>query len=102
MKLNDEQLAVIEKQTGAKPLPEGDPAAESLKGAFGDHSFFLDPNGLYVFEGVELPDAEAGSEPALLVQIAEWTDDTKTSIAPVEPKPADLIVDLAGEGEVSE
>ena len=102
MKLNDRQLAVIEARTGAKPLPEGDPAAEHLKGAFGEHSFFLDPNGLYVFEGVDVPDTEASAEPALLVQIAEWTDETKSAIAPIEPKPADLVLDLADEVEATE
>lgn len=49
-----------------------------------------------------MPDAEHGAEPALLVQIAEWTDETKSAIAPIEPKPADLIVDLAGDGEGGE
>ena len=102
MKLDERQLAAIEARTGAKPLPADDPAATHLTGAFGEHSFFLDPNGLYVFEGIEVPDAEHGAEPALLVQIAEWTDETKSAIAPIEPKPADLIVDLAGEGEGGE
>ncbi len=102
MKLNDRQLAVIESHTGAIPLADTDPAAEPLKGAFGEHTFFLDPNGLYVFEGVNVPDAEAGTEPAVLIQIAEWTDETRTSIAPVEPKPADLVLDLAEEVAATE
>ncbi len=97
MKLDETQLAVVESQTGAKPLPADDPAAEQLSGAFGDHSFFLDPNGLYIFEGVDLPEAEHGTSPALLIQIAEWTDEEKTAIGPIEPKPADLILDLAME-----
>ncbi len=102
MKLNERQLAVIESQTGAKALPVDDPATEPLTGHFGDHSFFLDPNGLYIFESVDLPDAETGAEPALLVQIAEWTDDTKTAIGPIEPTAADLILDLAEQVEVPE
>ncbi|MEK9755078.1 MAG: hypothetical protein VW338_17945 [Rhodospirillaceae bacterium] len=67
MKLNERQLAAIEARIGAKPLPEEDPAATHLSGAFGEHSFFLDPNGLYVFEGIDATEAESGSEPALLV-----------------------------------
>ena len=102
MILDTRQLAVVESQTGAKPLPVDDPAHEHLTTAFGAHSFFLDPNGLYVFEGVQLPDADPGASPAVLIQIAEWTDETKSSIAPVEPKPADLIIDLAMEPPASE
>lgn len=97
MKLDDTQIAVVEHQTGAKPLPAGDPAAEQLSGAFGVHTFFLDPNGLYIFEGVDLPEAEHGTSPALLIHIAEWTDEERTAISPVEPKPADVIIDLAME-----
>ena len=95
MKLDVRQLAVVESQTGAKPLPADDPSVQQLTGAFGDHSFFLDPNGLYIFEGVDLPEAEPGAEPALLIQIAEWTDEEKTAIGPIEPKPAELVLDLA-------
>ena len=97
MKLDDQQLTIIENQTGTKPLPVDDPAVAQLSGHFGEHSFFLDPNGLYIFEAVDLPDTEAGTAPALLIQIAEWTDEEKTSIGPIEPKPADLIIDLAQE-----
>ena len=95
MMLNAQQLAIIENQTDTKPLPPDDPAVAQLSGHFGEHSFFLDPNGLYIFEAVNLPETEEGTSPALLVQIAEWTDPEKTSIGPIEPKPADLIIGLA-------
>lgn len=95
MKLDEQQLAVVESQTGAKPLPTDDPAVEQLTGHFGQHSFFLDPNGLYIFEGVDLPEAEPGAQPAVLIQIAEWMDEEKSSISPIEPTPADLVLDLA-------
>ncbi|MBT6093387.1 MAG: hypothetical protein HOH04_00795 [Rhodospirillaceae bacterium] len=97
MKLDAQQLALVENQTGAKPVPADDPAVEQLSGAFGDHSFFLDPNGLYIFEAVDLPDTEAGTSPALLIQVAEWTGEDKSAIGAIEPKPADLIIDLAME-----
>ena len=93
MKLTDAQIAAVEAQTGSKAVPADDEAAISLSGDFGDHTFYLDPNGLYVFERGEKPDFDG--EFAVLVQIAEWTDETRTALHPIEPDIRPVTINLA-------
>ena len=93
MKLTAMQIAIIERETEAKAIPEDDEVATSLTGQFGDHTFYLDPNGLYVFERSNAE--KQGREPVALVKIAEWVDESRTSISPIEPEVKPVIVDLA-------
>ena len=92
MKLTEAQIALIEKQLGSKALLEDDEAAISLRGNFGDHTFYLDPNGLYIFEKGNSPEHKGPF--AVLVHIAEWTDDKRTALSPIEPDIRQVAVDL--------
>lgn len=87
MKLSNTQIAATSDSLGATPVPEDHPVMDQLRDAFGEHTFFLDNEGLSVFvdeaeveEGVELPEGEPR-----LVMIAAWTDDERNSLAAVEP-----------------
>ena len=94
MKLNDAQAEKIKSQFGAEPLPADEPAVGQLTEAFGDHTFYLDANGLIIFEPVE---DQADSARAVLVAI--WADDKKEQLAGVEPQQTDTIVDFSGANE---
>lgn len=94
MKLSSQQVAVVKDELGADPLGEENPAMESLKNAFGDHTFYVGSDGLFVFESVNEP--EQAREPAQLVLVASWTDDQKTALEKIPPQQTDKVIDLAG------
>lgn len=93
MKLNSNQIAAVKQDLSADPLDENNPAMESLREAFGDHTFYVGPDGLFVVEPVE--DAAHPGEPAQLVLVAAWTDEDKNALQPVPPQQTETVVDLA-------
>jgi hypothetical protein len=93
MKLNASQIAAVKQDLSADPLEEQNPAMGALREAFGDHTFYVGSEGLFVVEPVE--DAEHPGEPAQLVLVAAWTDDDKKALQPVPPQETETVVDLA-------
>jgi len=105
MKLTAVQVATIEKKTGFKPLPEEAAEQTGLAEAFGDQTFYVDPEGVYVFESIEAPSGEG--EPVMAIRIAaveraEGGDDgdsgdggDEVTVRPVQPEATSLTVDLA-------
>jgi hypothetical protein len=93
MKLTSEQVEQTLTQFEAHAVPSNHPAVPQLNEIFGDHTFFLDGNGLNIVEPVE-----AGSDGSVqqgqVVNLANWTDATLTKLAPHEPEPTDAVVDL--------
>ncbi|MDX1710451.1 MAG: hypothetical protein R3316_04870 [Rhodovibrionaceae bacterium] len=92
MKFDDTQISTMQDQTGLQPIPDDNPAMEQLKQAFGEHTFYLDEQGLYVWEWIEGP--EADGQPVTAVQIATWADEDKTALQPTEPQVVDAVVKL--------
>ncbi|HZP74818.1 MAG TPA: hypothetical protein VFB45_01625 [Pseudolabrys sp.] len=87
--------ALVERaltQFPAQPVPDDHPAVAQLKQLFGDHTFFLDRNGLSIVEPTDSADARS----AAVVELASWTDATCTSLAPHEPEVTDTVVSLDG------
>ena len=87
MKLTSTQIAATRETIEANPLPDDHPVMGQLKEAFGEHTFFIDQNGLSVFvdqsevpEQVELPEGDPR-----LVLIAAWTDESRQALGAVEP-----------------
>jgi hypothetical protein len=91
VKLNEQQTDQVQRQTGLHPIPDDNPVADTLKSSFGDHTFYVDKNGLYVWEPVE---AEGVSQPAAAVMLAEWADEEKTALRPTEPTVSNVVVEL--------
>ena len=60
---------------------------------FGDHTFFLDSNGLNIVELTGQPAGER-TQAARVASIANWSDATKSQLASHEPEPTDAIVEL--------
>jgi hypothetical protein len=89
MKLTTAQVEHTLTQLDAKAIPESHPALPQLSGIFGDHTFFIDGNGLNIVEPI--PDHEREGR---VVSLAHWVDPQLTSLAPHEPRPTDAVVVL--------
>ena len=92
MKLNSTQLEQTLSQFEAEVLPDDHPALKQLSGMFGDHTFFLDNSGLNVLEPAGMPEAETPT--GEIVNLANWSDATLTSLRPHEPEPTGVLVVL--------
>ncbi len=92
MKLTTDQVGAIERQTGAIPIPDDNPANEALTDVFGEHTFYADQNGLHVLEPVNV-DSQDGDH-AEVIQIAQWTTDDKDELQPIEPQRTGAVLGL--------
>jgi hypothetical protein len=93
MKLTSEQVARTINQFEVQAIPDSHPAIPQLNELFGDHTFLLDTNGLNILEPAdEIPRGPV--QAARIVNLANWSDDTLTRLAPHEPEPTGAIVEL--------
>jgi hypothetical protein len=92
MKLNAAQVERALGQFDARALPENHPVVPQLNTLFGDHTFFLDGNGLNVLEPTEI--AEVETKAAQVVNLAYWGDADLTKLELHEPEPTGAIVVL--------
>jgi hypothetical protein len=92
MKLNSAQVEQALTQLQALVLPDNDPAVLELNALFGDHTFFLDRNGLNVVEPNE--DTQVGASTGMVVNLASWSDESMSGLAPHEPQPTEVVVML--------
>jgi hypothetical protein len=58
----------------------------------GEHTFFLDRNGLSIVEPAE--DGGAAAQWAQVVNLASWSDDNPTGLDLHEPEATDVVVML--------
>ena len=80
MKLSSESIDRTLTQFNAEAVPSEHPAADQFRSTFGDHTFFLDRNGLHIVEpGEPYPN---GAPTGRVVKLASWADASKTSLAP--------------------
>ncbi|MBV8535103.1 MAG: hypothetical protein JO128_05890 [Alphaproteobacteria bacterium] len=92
MKLSATQIAQTADEIGAQPVPPDHPIVLQLTRIYGDHTFFLDGEGLEIVEAARPDGADTA---ACLVKLASWTDDDRTRLAPHEPQTTDVVVMLA-------
>lgn len=92
MKLNTALVERTLDQFDAQAIPENHPVVHQLNSLFGDHTFFLDVNGLNIVEPTGQPDS--GSQTGQVVKLAGWSDDNRTSLAPHEPEVTDVVIVL--------
>ena len=90
MKLNAVQLRKVEEQFGVEAIPEEEPVTSDLKEAFGDHTFFLDADGLNIVELKVFPESSIGN----VVKVASWSSDEQTKLLRHEPEVLSITVDL--------
>jgi len=92
MKLTSALVNRTLNQFEAEAIPENHPVVPQLNSLFGDHTFFLNANGLSIVEPAGKTDS--GSQTAQVVKIADWKDSKRTSLIPREPEPTDVVVVL--------
>jgi hypothetical protein len=85
MKLNDALIEQVSAKLGAQPIPEAAAAHEMLKKHFGDHTFYLDATGAYIWELVEEDDTSGMQLTA--VQLASWVNEERSKLQAVPPLP---------------
>jgi hypothetical protein len=95
MKMNTAQIRQTLHQYQAQALPAEHPLVPQLERLFGDHTYFLDGNGLNIVEPVE-PEQADGLH-GVVVNLASWADEKAQSLQPHKPEATDMVVDLEGE-----
>jgi hypothetical protein len=92
MKLNSAQVEQTLTQFEAQVVPDDHPMVPKLNEMFGDHTYFLDGNGLNVVEPSK--DSDAGAAVGTVINVADWGDADMTSLAPHKPEPTEILVVL--------
>jgi len=77
-------------QFEAQAIPDNHPMIPQLYEIFGDHTFFLDDNGLNIVEPAE--PTQAGGQAGKVVNLADWSD--ANGLAAHDPEPTDLVIVL--------
>lgn len=90
MKLDSAQVKQTLSQLEAEVLPDDHPAVSRLTSVFGNHTFFLDGNGLKVLEPTEGPEMQVRS--GEVVSLADWSDATLTNLRPHAPEQTGVII----------
>ena len=86
MKLTSTQIEQTLGQFEAEPIPEDHPMIPQLNEVFGEHTYFVNSDGLIILE-------PAGSGLAG-VQSAKVVDDAPSALELHEPETTDLVVTL--------
>jgi hypothetical protein len=92
MKLNPARIDRTLSQFDAQPIPDNHPVMEQFNRLFGDHTFFIDRNGLNIIEPSDVP--EGNLETGRVIKLASWTDDTRSTLAPHERESTEVVVVL--------
>jgi len=95
MKMNTAQIRQTLHQYQAQAIPAEHPVIRELERLFGNHTYFLDGNGLNIVEPVE-PEQTDGLQ-GVVVNLASWADEKAQSLQPHKPEPTDMVVDLEGD-----
>jgi hypothetical protein len=82
-------------QFEAQAIPDNHPSMPDLNRTFGDHTFFIDGDGLHIVEPA-VPD-DNGHETGQVVKVASWQDADRTSLIAHPPEPTDVVVELGGD-----
>jgi len=90
MKLAQTMLARTLDQYDARVIPETDPATPKLAERFGNHTFFVDRNGLNIIEPTETNEPR---HTGVVVNLASFNDD-RSELVVHAPEVTDMIVAL--------
>ncbi|MDP2333928.1 MAG: hypothetical protein Q8M19_24900 [Reyranella sp.] len=94
MKMNSAQIERTLHQLQAEAIPVEHPVMPQLERLFGEHTYFLDGNGLNIVEPVEAEKEKSNGQQGVVVNIASWTDASTASLEPHPPESTDLVIDL--------
>lgn len=93
MKLSPAQVQRVQRQIEGQIIPDGHSLSLQLEQAFGEHTFFLDSEGLNIVEP-----SPADREVGKIVKLARWVDEDYTTLEPnaPEPKPGEIKLGSTG------
>ena len=91
MKLNPNCAVRTAELLNAATLAEANPSVSALSKRFGEHTFFLDLEGLFIVEDAGDGEVELGR----VVKLAHWTDLDRTVLETQEPERTELVVALS-------
>jgi hypothetical protein len=80
---------------GAVTVPDNSPTKRTLNEVFGDHTFFLDSDGLHIVEPAE--PASAAEPAGQIVKLASWKDENRNSLTPHRPEATGVVVVLGSD-----
>jgi hypothetical protein len=92
MKLTSAQVERTLSQFEGEAIPENHPVVPQLNNLFGEHTFFLDTNGLNIVEPTQ-----ADGAAAQVVNLADWSAGNPNRLEPHEPKLTDVVITLESE-----
>ncbi len=92
MKMNSAQIERTLHQLQAEAIPAEHPVMPQLERLFGEHTYFLDGNGLNIVEPVEAKPSDGPR--GVVVNIASWADASTASLEPHPPEATELVIDL--------
>ena len=87
--------ALVERtlsQFEAQAIPDNHPVIPQLRGIFGDHTFFLDGNGLNIVEPADT--SQQRVQAGKVVNLASWNDEDPPKLAPHEPEATQVVIVL--------
>jgi hypothetical protein len=89
----DEQPAFHDTQA----IPDDHPVVPKLNQLFGEHTFFVDSEGLHIVEPAVGDGASDRS--GQVVKLASWSDARHTTLEPHPPQPTDVVIALRPDEE---
>lgn len=92
MKLSPQAVEQTLSQFEAQAVPDSHPAMAQLRQLFGEHTYFVDDQGLHIIEPANA--ADSGSQRGVVIRLASWSDANHISLAPHPPESTDLVVVL--------
>jgi hypothetical protein len=93
MQLTPAQVRRTLAQFEAQEIPSDHSAMPQLTRLFGEHTFFLDRNGLSIVEPLD-PEQASGANMCKIVSVADWNDADPPSLEPHEPVSTEIVVQL--------
>jgi hypothetical protein len=98
MKLNAAQLERTTTQLQAEPIPEDHPLIPQLNQMYGEHTYFLDSNGLNIVEPAAAEVAPNAPGMGVVVNLANWTNSNPPKLEAHEPELTESMVSLETDG----
>jgi hypothetical protein len=90
MKLTSSQVQRALSQFEAEAIPDDHPLARKLNDLFGEHTFFLNSNGLNIVEPEE--SAKVSAHAGTVVNVSDWNDSELTGLVPHTPVRTEIVI----------
>ena len=90
-------LHQLEEQTAFQEtlmIGEDSPLKPKLSELFGDHTFFLDSEGIHIVEPAETSSSVPTGK---VIKLATWKDSKRTALTPHRPQTTDIVVVLGSD-----